>query len=107
MGMAYFRLIIETLVHLYVEKNIDVENEKHMNAIGVGCQSSTSRMDMINLRTRLPEPHTGKISIGEAEEAIGDLIEGGWLFPCIDYGRECNESVSEKKSYEENNTTRK
>ena len=49
------------------------------NRLGVGCQSSLSRMTMINLRMELSAIHQGKLSIGQVENALNKFESQGWL----------------------------
>mmetsp|Transcript_377 Transcript_377/g.520 ORF Transcript_377/g.520 Transcript_377/m.520 type:complete len:206 (-) Transcript_377:1232-1849(-) len=54
--LAYIRLILEKLV-----------------------SGAASRVDLINLKQNLTEPHTGKVGMEQAEECIDRLLDQQWL----------------------------
>ena len=81
--IALFRLIIERLVETSRLQMTDQDDgndddddrdqsrkRRKRNRLGVGCQSSLSRMTMINLRMELSGIHQGKLSIGQVENAL-------------------------------------
>ncbi len=92
---ALLRLIVERLVESFartIHDEQENENEGHgddnqegsrkrrkRTRRNKGCQASMSRLDMINLRTKLAGVHAGKLEIQHAENAINLFEAQGWL----------------------------
>ena len=91
--LAFVRLVFETLIDKFnqsLDDTPDGEEEEETNnrkkkkrsssnRQGTGCQASLSRIDLVNLRLELPEPHKSKLSINQVEKLLIVLEKEGWL----------------------------
>ena len=85
--LALFRLIIESLVEMSSNEDDDGDDEndgsarkkRKRNRRGMGCQASVSRMDMINMRTKLTGAHAGTLTVTQVENAIHLFVSQGWF----------------------------
>lgn len=109
--LAFVRLVFETFIEKFnqslEEPPIDVEEEesnrkkkKRSSSVrqGSGCQSILSRIDLVNLRLELPEPHKSKLTIQQVEKLLIVLEMEGWLAVAqVDDDEEKRQSTSGNK----------
>mmetsp|Transcript_19305 Transcript_19305/g.27156 ORF Transcript_19305/g.27156 Transcript_19305/m.27156 type:complete len:276 (+) Transcript_19305:51-878(+) len=113
--LALFRLILEKLVERSNKDDEDSDNDEDDDSEdnqensrsrkkssrkrirGSGCQSSLSRIEMINLRMELAGDHADKLAIGQAEDAISDLEAGGWLVSGPSYSTDTGRNSTKRR----------
>jgi len=92
--LAFVRLAFENLIEKFNQSAEDIANEEEEGGDNnnrkkkkrssssrqiFGCSSSLSRIELVNLRLELPEPHKSKLSIQQVEKLLIVLELEGWL----------------------------
>lgn len=82
---AFFRLLLERLIEKDMNQNPNQDSTESssssLSSSGKGCNAALSRMEMINSRLDLTGPHEGKLTVGQAENALNLLEVQGWFVP--------------------------
>mmetsp|Transcript_3372 Transcript_3372/g.4955 ORF Transcript_3372/g.4955 Transcript_3372/m.4955 type:complete len:345 (-) Transcript_3372:848-1882(-) len=76
----------------------------------VGCTGALTRVDLLNLRSKLAGPHENKLNIRDTERVIDRMLEEGWLVigPAPrNYDNDKDEEEEEDKEEEELSSPRK
>lgn len=68
--LAYLRLLLEKLVE---------RDNNNTNTNVKGCRGVMNRMDILNARTELEEPHANKLTIPQSEAALELFLIEKWL----------------------------
>jgi len=87
--IALFKIVLEKLIQ---KGNGDEENDdcsenednnapRRVSKTVTGCRGYMSFMEMLALRSELTEPHEGKLTLQQAQDALEKFIQEKWLVP--------------------------